>query len=477
LERAANNKNQSLELEILTQAKSLLQEGEDKSLPESNAEVLRLMNRLAMRARHFGKAQRYAQLLFNKTRRDYYAATELLAQAMYHRGKMVDALEHLELVPDARLTRASRKRKSDVAQITVLTRASEAAVPLPAADTFLPRADTGAVLEHLGDHQKPAGHRLIAAAGITRTPSHLPKSDPVTPQPDIDLVFCGGFKWSGASAVRDYLIGFENVASPRADFRIFTENDYCVRTIYEAFMTKNRAGLPEAAKGFALEKLLGLTPCDPKPRRLLKTRSAALLPQANPEEATWIEATGTRFLKAVLSNRKSFPREALQDFIDDCSRVICPPQTKVCVYDSVLRAFDGDLFNLLPKGHLLSVFRDPRDMYATHCLRGGWTAGVEVYAQDLSEMLRAHKAYAHDRIVTVQFERFVLSEAYRKKIRTLVLGKKPTPRAVQDFRAEDSATNIGIHADFQDRDAIAYLEKTFPDLCIDTPAALATSGT
>lgn len=480
LERAADNKNQSLELEILTEADTLLQEGEDRDMPLTEVEVLRVMNRLAIRARKFGKAQKYAQLLFNKTRKEYYAAAELLSHAMYHRGKMVEAQEHLSLIPETRLTRAGKKRKSDVDRITMLDQASAIATTTLASDDPMSRAQKANVLSHLNDAQRPAGDALLATVGLAkgrRRQKQAPAETAQNPQngengqDDIGLVFCGGFKWSGASAVRDYLIGFENVASPRADFRIFTEKDVCIRDIYESFTAKDADALDAATKGFVLEKLLGITLSDPKPRRLLKTRAAALLPHAGEGDAGWIEQSGTRFLKAVQATRQSFPRNQLQEFIETCSRVVCPAQTRVCVYDSVLRAFDGDLFALLRKGHLLSVFRDPRDMYATHCLRGGWTEGVETYATELSAMLEAYNAFSGKRTKAVQFERFVLSPAYREEIRTLTLGPDTTPRAEQNFKAEDSATNIGIHADFEDREAIAYLEKTFPDLCIDVKTA------
>jgi len=480
LNKAGKTYNESREVERLKATRAFLQEFEAAQLPADDLTALKLLDELASGARDLKAAERYARLRLHKTREQFYEASESLARALFRLGHLEPALRHLETIPSDKRSKAARARIANIRRSLALAAASETATRLSGAGprVALTGDEATALLNHVDEAQRPGAVQLLDRLGLAAPASfRQPLADDArdAAAAPVDLVFCGGFKWSGASALRDYLVDHQSVGSPPADLRLFTEPDFSLRGMRNAMEGNKPEAALRMARGFALEKILGLTLGKPEPKRLSKKLTAAMITLDRSRGPSPALRSALGFFQALMPEpgvvvaAGAFPRDALQDWLTDCVRVSIPEPITTCVFDSVLRAPDRALLSMLRDARLFAVFRDPRDMYATHVIRGGWSAGIEPYIADLNKMLAAFHGADDDNTTIVQYERFILSRSYRDAIGRSILATQPVPRDTPRFDPRDSAANIGIHRDFEDRDAIGRLEDAFPDLCIEDP--------
>jgi hypothetical protein len=477
---AGKAQNESRQVETIRSARVLIDEFQAARLPADDVATNMLLEELATICRDRKAAEFYAARRFRRAEIAYFAAAEGLARARFYLGEHDSALGFLNRVPEDRLSKAGLNRRDTLLRARSLAGASRIAGALLNGpdQTFLSAGDVPTLVDAWPARRLGGIAALLAALGISGLVD--PSADAAEPSTNVAthpaLVFCGGFKWSGASAVRDYLCDFETVASFPATLRPFSDPEFSIRSLSDHFEeardTRSRTKLLREARGFVLEKILGLNPGEVSSRRAdakWKTSVAAL---GNRPLDDIFGGSGKRFVHALLTAQDEFPRQALQDLVAGIAAATTPPDTRVCVMDSVLRAPDCAMLGLMAKASMLAVFRDPRDMYVTHVVRGGWTQGVEPYIAELAGMLAKWNAGSGPDVTRVQYERFILSSRYRTEIGRQVLRSGGTLRATTGFDAADSVTNIGIHSNFEDQAAIARLESAFPDLCIQSPEGL-----
>lgn len=305
-------------------------------------------------------------------------------------------------------------------------------------------------------------------------PSHIDVVDRLV------LVFCGGFRWSGASAVYDYLSEQPEVEGFWRKPRFMQDGPTTFEHVLGAF-----GGSPEqvmaALRGFFVEQVLGVVWADGRKNAALGVLEGSLLRQmtAGVDLAVFDQRLAW-FFSQVLDrahlpqDARAFPGGGFASALRALAALCVSRDKKYVLFDSVIRAPQVAMLRHIPDARMVAVTRDPRDMYITHVERGRWKKGVGRYIRELKGFLDDfEQAMAMAEVakvcLPVRFEDFVRDEETREAVlRWLGMEPaKPTEGAVH-FSPEQSATNISLYRAFGDEKALRALEEAFPRGCRGT---------
>ncbi|MEA5446504.1 hypothetical protein VCB98_11815 [Gammaproteobacteria bacterium AB-CW1] len=404
-------------------------------------------------------------------------ARQAVGVGLYWQGKQKAAAEYLLGIPSSSLSQTGKRARKFVKQHARLTEAAdkvEQAVKTLRAGRL--EDSKSLISEVIGSI-----HARLEGEGLPRTISALAgKAGDAGGSLGSDQglervpVFCAGFRWSGGSAVYDYLCDLKQTREfwkkPRFVQGTACSIDQIIRASQEG-----SDELSELVEAFVLRHVIGVDPAARKPRDQVEAYQRSLLAQIKDKGAlASLEHHLSVFVAAVKKRAMSpgaFPQAAFEALFQHLLDLGTDGEAGAVLLDSMIRASDAELLEYFPHARLVAVTRDPRDMYATHVERGGWRRGVDDYISrlkaDLNRFDAARERFG-DQIELVRFEQFVKSEPTRKAlIQRLALadGKATAGETLKSFRPEESLQNIGIHGRFSDQAAIRKIEKAFPELC------------
>lgn len=411
---------------------------------------------------------------------------EALGIIHFHLDDHERARAYLDTIPEKKLSAAAKRIRSRL----------ELAATLIEANTELAKAfkcDRDGAKEHIGRAiELVYGSGWNVADILPKTLDALldaPPSDSSSAiaaetesnaEPDVIPVFCSGFQWSGASAVRDFLLE-QRGAKPfwnRARFMHGSSSTY--DKVIEATSQRDRLRLTRA---FIAEQFLGIS-MRTAGARTLQVYEKSLLSLMSPgADLSALDEALSRFVRQAIEQK---PTSALGRSMADVQQHLCRlchPTARYMLFDSVIRAWTPDLIADISGARMVVVIRDPRDMYATHVDRGRWKKGVDVYIEELRKLLEQFErgrplAEATGRLRFVQFEDFVTQPQKRAELlEWLGMDAAGAHSVGKFFDPEKSKENIGVYQSFADQAAIEKIEKAFPDLCIVTPASAAKKET
>lgn len=417
---------------------------------------------------------------------------EIMGCTYFRLGQYARARDYLGDLEDDQLSRPAQGIRRQLALSGKLEKAHET---MSGAFDAARSGDRSRARDLIGEavalvHDAPRAERVMlprtlqALAGVGTAPPPMSEAAPAKedrpPIAQVLPVFCAGFRWSGASAVRDFLLEQQDVAAFWHPPRFMHEE----HSSYDTLLGPGAGGGDAFARilwRFVAEQILGLT-IDANRKNPLQIHNRSILAQV--PKAADLSAMDMA-LARMIAHAAASPDGAAPDgryiaaLIQSLCR-LCSPTARYMLFDSVIRAWGPDLLAAVPGARMIVVLRDPRDMYATHVDRGRWGRGVDAYIKELAGLLERFTANrdaaegAGD-LHVVKFEDFVGDAGVRAGLLDwLGMSTAGASRQGRHFNPEQSAQNVGVHRSFTDQAAIRKIEAAFPDLCRPLPSHLAS---
>lgn len=465
-------KNESRTFEVMNSARMLLDEFEVVGEDHNDSSTIALLLDLSRRARDNNRIEQYAARLRKLIEPDYTKAVNQLIGVYYKKGDFEEACKQASRVHDRLLQPHTKKRLATIGIVrdicAKLKRAHEVVWHRP--DKRLP--DTAGIV--LGSHLEPYKAECLRAilCGIPSSAESLETTaiHKVETKERLRLIFCGGFRWSGASAVCDFLTDFPHTVRAPFAMRFFTGPRFTIQSIERAFQARDKCALVAQMRGLSIRLFAGVVADENQSEsKVLQqwTRSLAVREWRGRNDRIVTAALNffTKLMVDINIESPTFPAAECQHFIEAILHMIAPEDTRVVLFDSVLRAHECSMVSLLQDAHMFCVLRDPRDMFVTHSSHSLNTIDVEDYIINLQNMLRSYQNGFSSACSPVEFEEFILSDHSREVVRQKVFGFDRVDVHSPSFNPQDSATNIGVYRNYADLHAINRIYQAFPELC------------
>jgi hypothetical protein len=332
-----------------------------------------------------------------------------------------------------------------------------------------------------------------------------------------DIVFIGGFGISGSGAALDLLCEFK-------DYKVFVDRDFEVRLFSDPdglFMLESelldnwdpyRADV--AIKRFRrLIKGLGQTHSSPYFGQNFNKRLSSNFTEISEkyiESLIECSFTGKYFfienalkyyarkinyhINSLLPNfchfnfyRKFYGSiyipctgeefiEKTKRYIDDLFHLdINIQKTDKIIVRSAFQSFHNEkIYKYFDNASVVSVWRDPRDVYANaaNCRMDFIPLNVNAYIKWFLSITNVRNSFTLDkRSIIIRFEDLVYKydETLEqiKKVLNLSDGQHLTPKSL--FNPESSKRNVGIWKEFKNQDAIARISDNLSEFCFEKP--------
>ena len=294
-------------------------------------------------------------------------------------------------------------------------------------------------------------------------------------------VFCSGQRWSGASAVHDYLRQFSGFSTYKKApkfvkgggsgvtlqkiERALRKRERVVQELLFGFFSKNVIGVDlEQREGYGCE-------VDVSRSFSAKLKAAEAIIDVDRSLSNFVASCFDQMEKKHEKDRK-IPVSPLSEFLATVFKACSSPGSRFFLLDSVIRSYDADYLSLFPTARMIAVIRDPRDAYVTNVEKGSFSPDPEAFSREIIERIeRLNKACAlegiGERILVVKFEHLVLDEATRSGILTW-LGVRERDKRIMSrtFFPEQSRKNIGVHMKYREQSEIAQIEQSLPSYCV-----------
>lgn len=295
---------------------------------------------------------------------------------------------------------------------------------------------------------------------------------------DISLVFCGGFRWSGASAVYDYLADQPSVAMFWRKPRFMQDGASTLDKLIGTFKNADE-DIVGGLRAFFTEQVLGISLVDHQDDAALIALERSILAQV-PEgcDLNLFDNRLAQFFCAVLeaaryktSREVDFPSASFAAALRALASLSAEEGQRFVLFDSVIRAPQADLLSYVPGALMVAVIRDPRDMYVTHIERGNWKKGIKKYVRELRQLIGDFEESMSSPEIAqsclpLRFDEFVRNPQVRVEVLDwLGVGHDSRKPNGERFSPEQSAQNIGVYRMFGDEGALRTLEAAFPEYC------------
>jgi len=312
----------------------------------------------------------------------------------------------------------------------------------------------------------------------------------------IRAVTTTGFGWSGSGAVNDWLREFASVEMPlgKSESAVIGNSDEMpvaasllrLRVSAPRQLVRTIAALVRGRRGARneLRQLAGAL----SPRRsrrelyhaleavvlhtVLAVDERGLLWHAYTDPGTF-DAFSDAFerfvaeLRTLPSKGSAVPGEivgALSRLLLRTAVAKAEDSSRLLLFNNLVRGVDFPLLRFIPHLRSIAVFRDPRDQYTAWCTEGRGAPPVPEFVAHVRRVrgefaAAMRQASVAERVIEVQFERFVTSDDYRARIADALELTESAAQPGRFFQPAVSAGNVGIYKQFADREAIRTIEK------------------
>ena len=300
--------------------------------------------------------------------------------------------------------------------------------------------------------------------------------------PSVRKIFLSGMGWSGSSALRDYFREFPRVMFKSGEYQ-YIEDGISLLDVHDSidrgddwkrtFLTFYMGGIlgfsrvesyveykhVKAARAFSIDTTKGALELSHAVRRMI--RAAAGFFNAENED-----------------RRAELFLDYARDFVNLISSGAYYQEADCYILDNVIHIRSLDRVGFIDNAYFFPTFRDPRSMHVSRQVENRtYLKSAEKLVFGLGDRfrmlngkvkrLREQMAGRDVECTPVQFERFVMDEAYREGL-ARDMGLDPAKqKRHKSFKPWMSARNVYIHETHGDPEEIRLIEKELPEYCID----------
>jgi hypothetical protein len=291
-------------------------------------------------------------------------------------------------------------------------------------------------------------------------------------------IIVSGMGWSGSGALYDYFREFRGVRSVKGEFtHIEGESG-----LFD--LSKSLSDVPgfknKLLKHFGLV-LLGLatygTSAGYKTSR--SARSYSLSKAKSHSYAAGVNI----FIKSIASIISEGPQDRIDaqlfaqiasTLLDDTCIGKNSQNDKFVLLDNVVHIKNVKAMSFIDNAILFATFRDPRSNFvAMKRELGCFLTSAYDYATNYRKVRKKFQSDLstisrnRDNVVVVQFENFVLSEAYRRQVMESAALETADQDQFRYFQPSVSEKNVFIHESYENQDEIRIIENEIPEYCVD----------
>jgi len=303
--------------------------------------------------------------------------------------------------------------------------------------------------DHLVNY-KNQGSKLESASGIKK-------------------IIVSGMGWSGSGAVYAYLKEFASIQPIKSEIQYITGVS-STRTLRGASgdiaLFRN-----ELLKFFGIGLFGYAGYSNYQEYRTLIHANQFTLSEQSLRYSQGIQEFCTRIIAAYKGNEFDIPEyiDAIDNLLVSVAETVAPVEGKTLLFDNIIKMHQLKEIDYINNGSLIYVFRDPRSNYVALCRESvKFNPSVHAYIRFYkSRRIAAENEYQKvinkEKVMPVQFEEFVLSEDYRKKVASW-LGLDFSRQDVHSsFQPWISQKNVLNYEDFEDKKSIMTIENELPE--------------
>src|SRR6056297_95698 len=309
-------------------------------------------------------------------------------------------------------------------------------------------------------------------AGFEPATDTAPKD---TPQP-VNKIAVSGMYWSGSGAIFDFLREFDQIAPVYGELRLWKEGDFCLRSVQDRLN-----GPPEVYRRrllrFLLIALLGVSPVHNWQEQMAVDYALAA---ARSDIRGTYAAVCRRFIQnaASIANEDSVEAftAAAGRLTDGLARLWSDSRAgDTVLFDNIVHIGAVDAAGLLgEQAKVLCAFRDPRSTFAARWFENprfdrdveGFIAYYRHTVENFERTIASRPDLA-EKVVSVSFERFVLSEQYREELAASCGLDTHRRQKGSLFNPEFSRKNVRNYENFPHQELIQKIERELGEYCYD----------
>lgn len=348
--------------------------------------------------------------------------------------------------------------------------------------------DNAAALNYFGQALEAAGVPPLAKENLSAafrmvSDSHLNLRDgrqfnaeSLTEYHSQKKIILSGMNWSGTGALYDYFREFSCVKALPGEQRLWKESDYSLLWGLNNTEKLNSGWLTEYLLRLFLVPVTGLA----VPRNWQDVLGASVgFENIRNDSGGLYSAAAAGFLNKILelNHNKSLDENSFLDcsveFTDRIFNAVSGNFNGHILPDNSVHLSDIGSFRFFSNANLVCVFRDPRSNYAARFNENvRFNRDPEAFARyyrETREQFSAKKkslGSVSDRVIEVQFEEFILSEDFRKKLASRLGLDFEGWKKHKFFRPNVSEKNVFNYRQFHDKKTMDYLADELGEFCL-----------
>jgi len=285
----------------------------------------------------------------------------------------------------------------------------------------------------------------------------------------IKKIIVSGMGWSGSGAVYAYLKEFASIQPIKSEIQYITG--------VSSTRTLRRASGDIAEFQNELLKFFGIGLfgyagySNYQEYRTLIHANQFTLSDQGLRYSQGIQEFCTRIIAAYKGTELDIPEyiDAIDKLLVSVAETVAPVEGKTLLFDNIIKMHQLKEIDYIKNGSLIYVYRDPRSNYVALCRESvKFNPSVHTYIRFYrSRRIAAEKEYQkvmnRANVMPVQFEEFVISEVYRKKVASWLDLDFSRQEVHSFFQPWISQKNVLNYEDFEDKKSIRTIENELPE--------------
>lgn len=321
--------------------------------------------------------------------------------------------------------------------------------------------------------------RMLGGEDLKDFDSHVVEDNIRLPR----VVLVAGMGWSGSGAIFDYLAEFNKVTAVKGESPYLVRGEYSLRTIERSL--DDCDALKTQLVSFFYSNVLGFDEIkqgkDLKAFSYARSRSLGRRQSAHFDAASvFCFLSGQLLRESDSGKRREIFSSLVKLVVGRFAISVDVPEGNIAIMDNVVPIQHISIGSFLENTDIYCCFRDPRSNYVALVRENpGFHQSVSVYAKKRADSLKKLSALVEKKsgsgqgvqggcvIHKVQFERFILSEAFRDEMASYLGLDLRDRKKHSKLKPWESMRNVVLHQEHPDQEEIRLIEKELGEYCVE----------